>query len=331
MKIAIITITEDAQKLAIKLAEDLKQDKKVISVKIFNKCVKKTLKNVFSEYDCILGIMAAGIMVRNICPLIKNKMEDPAILVMDDQGKHIISLLSGHFGGANDIALKIAQISGAEPVITTSTDVHGKMGIDSLARKYYLDIEDVSKIKTINSALINDKEVNLCVPEKYEFIFRDQLVKKSYNPCKSLNNELKAVYEENSVTLKPKKLVFGIGARKNVSKSKVQNAVFETVKLLNLSPERIDSFATAEIKKEELGIVKTALDLEVPLEIVVVNQIKSLKHPDCSHSELVKEKFGIGGVCEPAALIAAGKNSRLVFKKTSYNGVTVAVAVSLNR
>lgn len=331
MKIAIITITEDAQKLAIKLVEDLKQDKKVISVKIFNKGVKKALKDVFSEYDCILGIMAAGIMVRNICHLIKNKMEDPAILVMDDQGKHIISLLSGHFGGANDIALKIAQISGAEPVITTSTDVHGKMGIDSLARKYYLDIEDVSKIKTINSALINDKEVNLCVPEKYEFIFRDQLVKKSYNPCRSLNNELKAVYEENSVTLKPKKLVFGIGARKNVSKSKVQNAVFETVKLLNLSPERIDSFATAEIKKEELGIVKTALDLEVHLEIVAVNQIKSLKHPDCSHSELVKEKFGIGGVCEPAALIAAGKNSRLVFKKTSYNGVTVAVAVSLNR
>jgi len=328
LKIAIITITEDAQKLAIKLAEDLKQDPEVISVKIFNKGVKKALKNVFSEYDCILGIMAAGIMVRSTCLLIKNKMEDPAVLVMDDRGKHVISLLSGHYGEANKIALKISQISGAEPVITTSTDVHGKIGIDSLARKYYLDIEDVSKIKTINSGLIDDKEINLCVPEKYEFIFRDPLVKESYNWCKSLNNELKVVYEENSVTLKPKKLVFGIGARKNISKSKVQSAVFEAVKSLNLSPERIDSFATAEIKKEELGIVKTALDLEVPLEIVAVNHIKSLKHPDCSHSELVKEKFGIGGVCEPAALITAGKNSRLVFKKTFYNGVTVAVAVS---
>lgn len=331
MKIALITITEDAQKLAISVAHDLKQDPTVISVKIFNKGVKKALKNVFSEYDCILGIMAAGIMVRNICPLIKNKMDDPAVLVMDDNGKHVISLLSGHFGGANDIALKIAEISGAEPVITTATDVHGKIGIDSLARKYYFDIEDVSKIKAINSALIDDKEVNLYVPEKYEFVFKDPLVEKSYNQCKSFNNELKAVYEENSVILKPKKLVFGVGARKNVSKSKVQRAAFEAVKLLNLFPERIDSFATAEIKKEELGIVKTALDLEVPLEIVTINQIKSLKHPDCSHSKLVKEKFGIGGVCEPAALIAAGKNSRLVFKKTSYDGVTVAVAVSLYR
>lgn len=328
MKIAIITITEEAQKLAINLVEGLKHDPTVISVGIFNKNVKKALRNAFNEYDCILGIMASGIMVRNICGLIKNKIEDPAVLVMDDQGKHVISLLSGHFGGANDITFKIAEIMSAVPVITTATDVHGKMGIDSIARKYYLDINDYKNIKTINSALIDNEKVDLCVPPNYEFIFKDPLVKRSYKKCRSMNNELKVIYEGNSITLRPKKLVFGIGARKGVSKSKVQSAVQKAVKLLKLSSDRIDSFATGEMKEKESGIVETALDLKVPLEIVTIDQIKSLNHPDCSSSEFVEKKFGISGVCEPAALITAGEDSKLIFKKTSYNGVTIAVAVS---
>jgi cobalt-precorrin 5A hydrolase len=272
--------------------------------------------------------MATGIMVRNICPLIKNKIEDPAVLVMDDQGKYIISLLSGHFGGANDIALKIAGITGVEPVITTATDVHSKMGIDSLARKYYLSIDDYKNIKAINSALIQNKKVDLYIPPKYEFIFKDPEIKTSYNKHESSNNELKAVYEENSINLKPKKLVFGIGARKGESKNRVQNAINEAIKLLKLSPERIDTLATGEMKENEEGIVQTAHELNIPLEIVTVDKIKSLNHPDCSTSEFVEKKFGVPGICEPAALIAAGKNSKLIFKKTAYDGVTVAVAVS---
>lgn len=328
MKIAIITITDDARKLAEKLAEDLDQDPTVISIKLFHKNVKNALKITFKEYDCILGIMATGIMVRNICPLIKNKIEDPAVLVMDDQGKHIISLLSGHFGGANDIALKIAEISGAEPVITTATDIHGKIGIDSLSRKYYLSIDDYKNIKAINSALIQDKMVDLYIPSNYEFIFKDPEIKSSYNKHESSSNELKAIFKETSIILKPKILVFGIGARKGISKSKVQYAINETVKLLNLPLERIDTLATAEMKENEAGIIQTAGDLNIPLDIVTVNQIQSLNHPDCSNSEFVEKKFGVQGVCEPAALIAAGENSKLISKKTAYDGVTIAVAVS---
>lgn len=330
MKIAIITITEDARKLAIKLVEDLNRDPTVISVELFHKNVKNALKKVFSEYDCILGIMATGIMVRNICPLIKNKIDDPAVLVMDDQGKYIISLLSGHFGGANDIALKIAEITGAEPVITTATDVHGKLGIDSLARKYYFSIDNYKNIKAINSALIQDKKVNLYIPPKYEFILKDPMIEGSYNKHESSNNELKAVFEDSSIILRPKKLVFGIGARKGISKSKVQNAINETIKLLKLPIERIDAFATGKMKENEAGITQTANDLKIPLEIVTVDQINSLHHPDCSSSEFVEKNFGIPGVCEPAALIVAGKNSKLIFKKTAYDGVTVAIAVSAN-
>ena len=123
--------------------------------------LNQTLKNIFHSYDYIIGIMASGIMIRSICSLIKNKKDDPAVLIIDEKGKHVISLISGHLGGGNDFSMKIANIIEAEPVITTSTDINNKFGIDCLARKYYLEIDDISKIKIINSALLNNEKLNI--------------------------------------------------------------------------------------------------------------------------------------------------------------------------
>ena len=161
MKIVIITITDDAQRLASVLANNLESDPTVIAVNVFHRNVKSTLEMAFKEFDCIICIMASGIVVRNICSLIKSKLEDPAVIVIDDAGKHVISLISGHFGGANSMAVKVAEIIGAEPVITTATDVHNKIGIDTIAGKYFLHIDDTQKIKAINSAVFGDKKPNL--------------------------------------------------------------------------------------------------------------------------------------------------------------------------
>ncbi|MBI5679383.1 MAG: cobalt-precorrin 5A hydrolase [Methanobacterium sp.] len=330
MKIAIFTITKDAQDVAFNLKKVLDEDSTVIKVGIFHKNVKETLKYVFRDYDCIIGIMATGIMVRNICGLIRDKIEDPAVLVMDDQAKHVISLLSGHFGGANEITLKIAEISGADPVITTATDIHGKIGIDSLARRYHLEIDDPKKIMTINSALVNNKTPDLYVPSKFEFIFNDPLIKNSYNLLKFENKDLKAVFEDTEIVLKPKKLVVGIGARKAVLQLDVKSAVESAINALNLSLDRIDMLATAEVKKNEVGIIETAMKLDIPLEIISLDKLKDFKDPQCAKSLFVEGKFGIPGVCEPSALIAAGNNSKLIFRKTAFNGVTIAVAVSSN-
>jgi cobalt-precorrin 5A hydrolase len=328
MKIAIITITEDAKKLAMNIAEKLDKDPTIITVDIFHKNVKEELKKNFGKYNCILGIMATGIMIRSVCSLIKNKIEDPAVLVMDDQGKHIISLLSGHFGGANEMAFKISEVSGSEPVITTATDVHGKIGIDSISRKYYFHLEDYKNINAINSALIRNKRVDLYIPKEYDFIFKDNNIINSYNQKRSKNNNLIAVYGKKSIILKPKRLVLGIGSRKGITKIKVYNAINNAIKVLDLPHERINSIATGVMKKNERGIVQVAKELNLPFKTFTIEQIKHFNHVDCSSSSFVENKFGISGVCEPAALIAAGKDSCLIFKKTAYNGVTIALAVS---
>ena len=273
--------------------------------------------------------MATGIMVRNICELIKNKTEDPAVLVVDENGKHVISLISGHLGGGNDFTLKIANIIGADPVITTSTDLNNKLGVDTLARRYFLNIDDPTKIKTINTALINNKDVEISVSKEFDFILADPEVKESYKEI-SVSDEISVSYNGLKMFLKPKKIVAGIGSRKGVSKESVTNAVESVMNTLKLPIKRLDYIATAEMKKNEVGILDLASELEISLSIIPKEGLKKFEHPDCSKSDFVMEKFGLFGVCEPSALIVAGKGSKLIYKKTPFNGVTVAVAVSKN-
>jgi len=330
LKIAIITITKDSQDLASKILENLAEDPTITGVDIFHKNVKKTLQSVFSKYDCIIGIMASGIMVRNICGLLESKLEDPAVLVMDDAGKHVISLLSGHFGGANEITKKIAEITCADPVITTATDVHGKLGIDSLAKKYYLDIKNQGGIKSINSALVRDEFPELFVPLRLSFISDDPQVKSSYNLVESGENNLKVLFEDTEIILKPKKFVVGVGARRDISKQKVEGAITSAMSTLKLPVARIDVISTGGMKRNEKGIIEAVSEFNMPLEIVPLDKLKNFNYDGYSKSSFVKKKFGIYGVCEPVALIAAGKNSRLVLKKTSFNGVTISIAVVSN-
>lgn len=327
MKLAIITLTFQGRELARRLKNLLEQDHTFLVIDLFHKNVKMTLCEIFQQYDCILGIMASGIMIRSICPLMKNKFTDPAVLIMDDGGKHIISLLSGHFGGGNQIALKIAEVVGADPVITTATDVQGMMGIDSLARKYFFNVKNLSDVVVINQAIIDGERVELAVPDQFEYLFKDDLVKKTYVRMKS-RTTLKACYGNKCVFLIPNKLVMGIGARRNVSKNLVMAAVEETLHDLEIPIERIDIIATAEPKGEEKGILEVAEDLDKPFEVVGLEILKNFKHPQCSKSALVMETFGVPGVCEPAALSVAGESSRLIYRKRAFKNVTIAVAVS---
>ena len=120
----------------------------------------------------------------------------------------------------------------------------------------------------------------------------------------------------------------GIGSRKDVASSVVINAIKNALNVLGLPLERIDSIATGQMKQNENGIINATEELNIPLEIISEKSIKNFKNPDLNDSDFVKNKFGVGGVCEPSSLIAAGNDSILIFRKTPYNGVTVAIAVS---
>jgi cobalt-precorrin 5A hydrolase len=330
MKIAIISITENGKILAKKISNALKDDPTIIKIDTFHKNVKPTLDNVFHSYSFMIGIMATGIMIRSICNLFKNKIDDPGVLIIDEKGKHVISLLSGHLGGANDLSIKIANIIGADPVITTATDINNKYGIDSLARKYYLKINDISNIKTINSALLNNEMVELAINSKYGYLWNDINIKNTYYKGTNPSNMITVSINSIAVKLKPKKIVVGLGSRKNIDSNVVVNAIKNAFKVLDLPLKRIDSIATGYMKQNETGILSAAKILGIPIQIIPEESLKNFNNTDTNGSKFVFEKFGVSGVSEPSSLIAAGKGSTLIFRKTPYNGVTVAVAASKN-
>ena len=131
MKIAIISITENGKELSNIIKDYLIKNPRFIKIDIYFKNVKNTINNIFFKYDAIIGIMATGILIRSIANQITSKDKDPAILSIDEKGQSVISLLSGHLGGANELTNIISEIINAKPIITTATDINNKLSIDT--------------------------------------------------------------------------------------------------------------------------------------------------------------------------------------------------------
>jgi cobalt-precorrin 5A hydrolase len=339
MRFAIISVTEEGSKIASEMAKALMNDPTVIKVDVYHKNIKETVSSLFNEYDCWVAIMATGIMVRTICPLIQSKLTDPAVLVVSENKKHVISLLSGHLGGANQFSIKIGGLIGAVPVITTATDLKGKLGIDTLAYQFWFQVEQPHLIQEVNQLIADDVKVDLYIPTRFKFLLNHPLINRSYHiqtwdesflrvPLPPKDTSKKEL--NNYLDLHPKRIVAGLGSKKGIAADQVFFAIRSALQHLHLPLERLDALATVDVKKDEKGILSAAAQSALPLEIVSLNEISQYENVDCTHSDLVYREFGVSGVSEPVSLIRAGKQSRLILKKTAYNGVTVAIAVSMD-
>ena len=336
MKIAIISVSDKGQQLAVSLKNKLDNDSTVIKTDLYHKNVKKYFPILFYEYDAIIAIMASGILIRSIAPLIESKASDPAILNIDDNGNFVISTLSGHLGGANKLTKKVSELINATPVITTSTDVNRKLGIDVLARDLYLSIDNTSEILFFNKSILEGRQISFIVnPEKnidylYEYLKNNTLeIDVCFNYSEDLDeDEIRVSLDNHELTLKERKMVVGIGCRRGKECEKIYEGLKKSFSDLNIDKSRVNQFASAEIKKDEKGILELSEKLNVPVNFVELEKLKLFDSNDVQKSEFVKSKFGIYGVCEPSALIMAGFDSKLIYKKTSFDGVTIAVAIS---
>ena len=155
MDTAYFYLTDEGRALALKLSASRPGD-------LYGKeHFKEQLTAAFSRYDYLVCIMAAGIVVRILSPLIVHKTSDPGVVVMDQRGRYAISLLSGHLGGANDLAREMAALSGGDPVITTATDVAGELSFDSFAKAHGMAIENIGQLKHISGALLSGRPIRV--------------------------------------------------------------------------------------------------------------------------------------------------------------------------
>lgn len=336
VRVCVVALTKKGAELAVKLGKRTKGDIYIKNEFIQNFNYDKLLPidenftsfvgRVFKSYDIFIFIMACGIVVRSIAPYIEDKKTDPGVLVMDEKGEFVISLLSGHIGGANEMACKISSITGSVPVITTATDVNNTVSFDVFAKKNDCIIENMEYLKYISSRLVNDHKVFLYSDYNIKGVIPDNLVK-----TEKLNDEGHFVIisnrtdikVENALYIRPLNLVVGIGCKKGTSKEDIENALKDFMEKNNRSMEAIKSLATIELKKDEPGLLEFCKDKKIPLCIVPIDSIKEVER-EFTPSAFVKEKTGVLSVAEPCAVLAK-ENTKLICKKTVYKGITLAL------
>lgn len=254
----------------------------------------------FNNADALIFISACGIAVRAIAPHIKNKTEDPAVIVLDDSGHNVISLLSGHLGGANDLARKIALITGGNAIITTATDVHGITAVDEWAVKNNCNIENIVAAKNVSAELLSGQSVGVAVTE-----------------------QLQPTPWPVTLWLRPKNLVLGIGCKKNTNPKFLKEAAEHFLIEAGVSISSLYAVASIDLKKEEEAIIQFAKNYNIPFITYTAEELKQLKGTFTASSK-VKQVTGVDNVCERAAVLKA--EGPLLRSKTVYKGITFAVA-----
>lgn len=346
MNTAYFYLTDEGGRLAHKLAAAHPGD-------IYNKeNFKENLRTGFGRYDSLICIMATGIVVRILAPLIVHKTSDPAVVVLDQKGKYAISLLSGHLGGANDLAREMAAISGGEAVITTATDVAGELSFDTFAKKHDMAIENIGQLKHISGALLSGKKVNVFTDknaaELYPELAKEQkrgmiaiLPLSEFFKTYTIESNIPAVviderlFVSNSTVpqeapvlyLRPRTICAGIGCKRNMEQKPIEEALLQTLKEEGIHPLSLKCIATIPLKSDEPGIIGTAANLNVPLQIIPTEEIENLdiSQLGIQTSEFVASQTGVLSVSTACSYLASGKGE-ILKDKAKYKGITIALS-----
>jgi cobalt-precorrin 5A hydrolase len=300
------------------------------------------VKDRFSLFKAHVFIMSTGIVVRVIAPCIASKTRDPAVVVMDEKGRHVISLLSGHIGGANRLAAAIAEKLHAEPVITTATDLHQVPAIDVIAVDNGLFIENPEAIKTISMAFLNQGPVYLHDP--YHLLKHaglDNMIPltavinlpgkaeadasttgKATSPAVVVDDRLMR-FPDASLILRPRSLIAGMGCNRNTGADEIREFLVNKMDQFALSVSSLKCIATIDIKSDEAGLLEAARSLDIPIRFFTRAELSRIDSPN--PSEIVNQHIGVPSVCEAAAVLASEKGELIVSKQVSPN-VTLAIA-----
>ncbi|MCR5627684.1 MAG: cobalamin biosynthesis protein [Lachnospiraceae bacterium] len=299
----------------------------------------------------IIFIGAVGIAVRSIAPFIKDKLTDIPVLVMDETGKYVIPILSAHYGGGIALAKKLAALTGAEPVITTATDLNGCFSVDVFASENGFLISDKDEIKYFSSEVL--KGAQICFwTEMPKGIIKEDKLRNIKNEICSDNNEnkegngsfiaqqdAKKVYiiispfrdhvhshGSTSIHLIPKNIHVGIGCRSGKTYNELKSALKNALDRLNININAIGDISSIDVKMGEIGLLELCANLGIEKKFYGAEELKRAKG-DFESSDFVEQTVGVGNVCERAAFLSASRSggSIKLMGKTGYDGITVSV------
>ncbi len=292
-------------------------------VKKFN---KEDVCKAWNESDLLIFVMATGIVVRTVSELVRDKRKDPAVVVIDDSARYVISLLGGHLGGANAFTKEIAELTGAAPVITTSSDVNGLPSIDIWADKNGLFIEDPKRLPSVMRRLIDMGYLNIYT-DIDNISMPAGFVRVAEPSSADILVTNRIYHGKDYLYLRPRNLVVGIGCNSGTLSVEIEDAVREVFVSNNLSFNSIKVIATIDLKKNEEGLIEFMKRYGFELMTFTSDELNSVDGLEGSIE--VFRATGAYGVAEPSALLAS-QSGRLLVPKRRFSNVTVAVAESLD-
>ena len=318
MKTYCLSFTDRGQKLAERLEDEFGAYPDRCSQPL---SLRDWTKKAFAEADTIIFVGACGIAVRAIAPYIVSKVTDPAVIVIDECGKYVISLLSGHLGGANDMTKRIASYLGAEPVITTATDRNDVFAVDEWSKRQGACVLEPHKIKLVSSKILDGKDIGVKssfdiqgdLPE--HIVISDEEPDIEFGVQETLTEPLHIV---------PVIVHLGVGCRKDTPEVAVETAFAAFKRETGLIERSIVKCASIDIKAGEAGLREFCEFHGWKFETFSAEEL-SQAEGDFDSSEFVKKTTGVDNVCERAAVTSSG--GELLLKKFAHEGVTFAAAV----
>ena len=305
---------------------------------------KKVIRQVFSQYPYLILIMAVGAVVRLLASELRSKCEDPAVVVVDEAGTFVVSLISGHGGGANELAKKVAHLIGAQPVVTTASEVSATIAVDLLGKEFGWELETSDNLNKVTASVVNDECTGIYqdtgernwwkrdspLPSNvHVFSSIEDLIKSNCKAAIIISDQV--LSKENqlppngALVYRPRSMVVGIGCNRGTKAHEIEQAVLSLFSEYRLSIKSIRNLATIDLKKSETGILEFARKYNLPIEYYNKETLSKVGFPS-DPSLAALEHVGTPTVCEAAAILSSGIPN-LVIPKTSY-ARTVSIAVA---
>lgn len=317
-RVACLAVTEGGQRLAGRIAAAIG------GVVIPGRSgMAGLIAALWREYDGLICVMATGIVVRCLAPLVADKQSDPAVVVVDEAGRYAVSLLSGHLGGGNDLARRVARVTGGQAVITTASDVLGHTALDLWAAAQNLVVEDRQALTRASARLVNHGLLRIFSEVPVISLPMDFIVTPEPATADCIVSHRLGPWPEAALILRPRRLVAGIGCNRGASRDQIAAALAEACACHGLARSAIRNLASIDVKQDEAGLLAFAEGMGLSIVFYSKDQLNGVA--GLSPSEAVLRATGAQGVAEPAALLSSAANN-LIVRKMKWKDVTIAIA-----
>jgi len=329
---ALLDLTSKGKEIALifreKLGSDVYLPRRLLinQEKIFSLegRLQDALGKLVENYRGIIFVSAVGIAVRAIAPHLKSKWTDPAVLVVDEEGRFVVSLLSGHWGGGNSLALEAARVIGATPVVTTASDLRGIRSPEIFARECGFSLEKPENLPWVSTALLEGEKVVYVVEEGLEDIVlrhlqcENQVLSPRISPDDQavvfVTDRLITTPAVPHIVLRPRRLVLGVGMRRGISYQKLLSAIEAFLQKKGFALGGIGRIATVEIKRDEKALLELAENLSLPISFFSVTELREVAFRFPA-SRIVEQTLGVGSVARPGAFLASGGGQERGYEK----------------